>query len=776
MTSVTTSAGPPQQDATLTVDQALQQAIAHHKQNQLQDAERLYRAILQIQPNHPDANHNLGVLAVQKPSLPQAEFNQLAALCNAAHYVELENQARLLIEQYPHSGFAWYMLGVSLQMQGKYALPAIQKATELMPEKAEAHNNLGNALKDLGQLDDAVASYRRALEIKPDFTEAHCNLGNTLQNLGQLEGAVASYRRALAIKPDYAKAHSNLGVALKELGRFEDAVTSYRRALVIKPDYAIAHNNLGVALQDLGQLEDAVASCRRALDIKPDYAEAHSNLGIALKGLGQLDSAVSSLLRALEIEPNLTEAHCNLGNALQDLGQLDNAVASYRRALEIKPDYAEAYSNLLFCLGHSEEIDVQALFTEHCRFGERFEAPLQTSWPQHSNSRNPERCLQIGFVSGDLRDHVVARFIEPVLVHLAGDAQLSLHAYSNSVIEDNVTQRLRGHFKYWHSTASLSDEALAQNIRKDGIDILIDLSGHTAQNRLLTFARKPAPIQITWIGYPNTTGLRAMDYVLRDRCNAPHGAYEHYYVEKFARLPSSGTFLPVADAPPVSSLPALSAGNVTFGSFNRTSKLGDGVIALWSEVLRAVPGSRLLLGNVNEDSLRTSLMERFARCGVTTDRLAFQPRMGMGDYLALHRQVDFILDTFPYSGGTITNHALWMGVPVLTMIGPSSMQCISAGILGRVGLTDWIASDSADFVRRAVSWAERLDELAELRAGMRDRMLSSPLQRPETVAMGVATAFRTMWQRWCANLPAENFEVGSQDIGVNSPAKCTRRE
>ncbi len=668
------------------------------------------------------------------------EINQLVALFNAGHHAELESLARLLVEQDPDSGFAWKVLGTSLQVQGKEGLPALQKATELLPDNAEAHSNLGVALNDLGQLNNAVASYRRALEIKPDFAEAHSNLGNALRDLGQLDNAVASYRRALEIKPDYADAHSNLGNALKDLGELEDAVASYRRALEIKPDYAQAHNNLGNALQDLGQLDNAVASYRRALEIKPDYAQAHYNLG----------------------------------NALNDLGKLEDAVASYRRALEIEPDFAKAHSNLLFCLSHCEAVDVQGLFAEHCRFAEQFEAPLRANWPQHTNSRNPDRCLQIGFVSGDLRNHVVASFIGPVLAHLAGHLHLSLHAYYNHAVEDNVTQRLRGYLPHWHAIASLSDAALARKVREDGIDILIDLSGHTAKNRLLTFARKPAPIQISWIGYPNTTGLQAMDYVLMDRFNAPYGAYERYYVEKLARLPSSRTFLPVAGAPAVNDLPALSTGSVTFGSFNRPSKLGDGVIALWSQVLRAMPGSRLLLGSVGEGSLRASLMERFARCGVVADRLLFRPRMEMSAYLALHHQVDFILDTFPYTGGTTTNHALWMGVPVLTMTGPSSRQCQCAGVLRRVGLTDWVAGDAEDFVLRAVGWAGRLDELARLRAGMRDRLLSSPLRQPETVARGLETAFRIMHRRWCDGLPAESFEVTLEDLGMDFPVGVAR--
>jgi len=316
----------------------------------------------------------------------------------------------------------------------------------------------------------------------------------------------------------------------------------------------------------------------------------------------------------------------------------------------------------------------------------------------------------------------------------------------------------------WRQVESLSDHALADQIRADGIDVLFDLSGHSRHNRLLTFARKPAPLQVTWIGYPNTTGLRAMDYVLADRFNAPQGLYEPFYLEKFARLPSSGTFAPAHGAPPVNGLPALRNGFVTFGSFNNTSKLGDQVIAAWSRVLRAVPGSRLLMGNVTAPALARQLEERFGRHGIGADRLTFKPHLPVHDYLALHHEVDLILDTWPYTGGTTTNHALWMGVPVVTLQGPSRSHCQCAAVLGRMGLQDWVAMDENAFVALAVLWANAPLALSDLRAGMRERWQTAPLRQPATVARGLEQAVRVMWQRWCAGLPADDFEISAQAV------------
>ena len=413
-----------------------------------------------------------------------AEMNQLAALFNAGRYAELENRARLLVEQYPDSGFAWKALGTSLQMQGKDALPALQKATEFLPDDAEAHCNLGNALKDLGQLDDAVASYRRALEIKPDYAEAHSNLGNALQDLGQLDDAVASYRRALEIKPDFAEAHSNLGNALKDLGQLDDAVASYRRALEIKPDYAEAHSNLGNALQDLGQLDDAVASYRRALEIKPDYAEAHSNLGNALKDLGQLDEAVASYRRALEIKPDYAEAHNNLGNALKDSGnstsggELPPGAGDQTRLRRGAQQLGQCPARPRATRGRGGELPPGA--GDQARLRRSVQQPAVSlrlpgtldpleylararGWERACLSaedrqaardrvfRRPPpagRRLKVGYVSGDFRQHAVSYFMEQLFAR-HDRARIELFAYSNHGQRDAVTERLQALADHW---------------------------------------------------------------------------------------------------------------------------------------------------------------------------------------------------------------------------------------------------------------------------------------------------------------------------------------
>ena len=414
-------------------------------------------------------------------------------------------------------------------------------------------------------------------------------------------------------------------------------------------------------------------------------------------------------------------------------------------------------------------VAAEFVYSEHCDFAKQFETLHGKSWPSHANVQNPDRQLRIGFVSSDFRNHAVANFIEPVLEHLAESPSLLLYAYYNHWIKDATTLRLCRHYAQWHSIVGQADGEVARQIQSDKIDVLIDLSGHTERNRLLVFVRKPAPIQVSWIGYGNTTGLQSMDYVIKDRHNAPDRAHEQFYVEKFARIPSANTFLPFENAPPVNELPANEAGYLTFGSFNRANKLNDETIGLWSQVLLTVPDSKMLLGGMAGDDDIGILAEHFGWHGIAPDRLIFQPRMQMRDYLALHHRVDLVLDAFPSAGGSTTNHALWMGVPVLTLTASANVQSHGGGIQRRAGLPDWVAADPEAFVRCAVDWAGRLDELSALRAGMRDRLAHSPLRQPAVVAGGFEAAMRAVWRRWCAGTQPESFEIGLDEIPVGRP-------
>ena len=726
------------------------------------------------------------------------EIDQLESLFTAGRYGELESRMRSLVAQYPDCGFVWKVLSVSLQVQGKDALLALQKAAELLPDDAEAHYNLGTVLKDLGQLDDAVTSYRRALDINPDFAEAHNNLGVALKDFGRLDDAGASYRRALDINPDFAEAHNNLGIALKDLGQLDDAVASYRRALEIKPDFAEAHYNLGIALKDLGQLDAAVASYRRALEIKPEYAEAHNNLGNVLKDLGQAAGAVASYRRALEINLDFAEAHNNLGNALKDLGQLDAAVASYRRALEIKPEYAEAHnnlgnalkdqgklseaiayyrkaldlkqdyiganSNLLLALQYDPTCSPSELFEEHRRFAKRFEVSLEPLRPAFGNTREPVRRLKVGYVSADFRRHSVAYFIEPVLAN-HDKSQVEVFCYYNQSIRDDLTERIIALAGHWIPCVGMTDDQLAARIRADRIDILVDLAGHTAGNRLLVFARKPAPVQVTWLGYPSTTGLSAIDCRITDKYAEPEGMTEHLNVERLWRLDDMFcVYRPCAVKPErrhspalaVRQTPALESGYITFGSINNIAKITPAVIAVWARILHAVPGARLLLEVPGFDSgdMRSDFQARFAAHGITRDRLELMERKPEQQYVLYHR-IDIALDPFPCNGGTTTCDAMWMGVPVIALAGTTFASRMGVTMVSNIGHPEWVARDEDDYLRLACELASDAARLNVIRLGLRDEVERSPLLDEGGFTRGLEAAYRQMWQAWC-NSTTEN--------------------
>ncbi len=594
---------------------------------------------------------------------------------------------------------------------------------------AEAQISLGATQAGLGQLDNAVTSFRRALEIDPGYPRAHNCLGNALAGLGQLNDAVASFRRALALNPNYAEAHSNLGVVYADIGQLEEAATSFRRALEIKPDCATALNNLGNILTDLKQFSDAEASFRQALAIRPDYAEAHSNLG----------------------------------NTLRDLGQHDEAVASYRQALAVRPDYTVALSNLLFTHSYTSDQSPTELLAEARRFGDIVakQAHPHAYW---SNTPEPGRCLRIGLVSGDLRHHPVGYFLEGVLAALKSNASglLEIIAYPSYSEADAMTERIKNCCQGWHSAVGLSDEALANRIRDDGIDILIDLAGHTAHNRLPVFAWKPAPVQVSWLGYCATTGLAEIDYYLADAIALP-SSLESQFVESVWRLPESYLCLsrPNVDLP-VAVAPALTEGRVTFGSFNNLSKMTDETVRLWARILHAVPRSRLFLKSRHlcDESVLQTTLARYASHGIGADRLLLAGHLNeRGSHLAAYNRVDIALDPFPYNGVTTTAEALWMGVPVLSLAGDRFLARQGVTLLTNANLPDWIASDFDDYVARAIRHASDVQNLASLRSVLRQQVLASPIFDAARFAQHFEAALREMWQIWCSSRKHPVFQT-----------------
>jgi predicted O-linked N-acetylglucosamine transferase (SPINDLY family) len=574
-------------------------------------------------------------------------------------------------------------------------------------------------LNEQGKPDDAVACHRRALELKPDFIAAHYNLGNALRSQRRLDDAVACYRRALELKPDFAEAHSNLGLALNDQGKLDDAVACHRRALELMPGDATAHYNLGNALRDQRKFDDAVACFRRAVELKPDFAAAHNNLG----------------------------------NALNDQGMLDEAVACFRRALELKPDFAEVHSNLLYALVFCPGYDAQSLYEEHRRWDRRHAEPLRKFLDPHSNDASADRRLRIGYVSPDFRGHPVGRFLLPLL-ESHDHGSFEIYCYASVRGADGVTDACRAHADAWRDVLGLSDEQVARTIRQDRIDILVDLTMHTAGNRLLVFARKPAPVQVTYLAYCGTTGLGTIDYRLTDPYLDPPGRDEPFYSEQSVRLPETyWCYRPPIATPPVNALPALEAGHVCFGSLNNFCKATPPALAAWSRLLQAVPGSRLLL-HAHPGSHRQRVREFLAGQGISAERLAFIDFLPMAEYFAVYQRIDVALDPFPYGGGTTTCDALWMGLPVVSLAGQTAVGRGGVSILSNLGLPELVARDPEQYVRIAAELAQDLSRLSGLRATLRDRMRASPLMNAPRFARNVEAAYRKMWQRWCAKQSA----------------------
>lgn len=684
------------------------------------------------------------------PEAMQAVFRLALSHHQAGRFAEAEQAYREALAHQPDNAIILGNLGIiACQVNRPLAsLDYFSKSLQSNPGNHDTYVNLGNALKMLGRDEEAAASFSNALSLKPDHVMAHFNLANTLHGMGRHATAVEHYRTALKLKPDYAVAFNNLGNTLQDMGDPEAAVECYRRVLALKPGDAVAHNNLGNAYAKTGQIEAALQCYLDAIRLDPQYAEAHNNLGGALQESGQYSAAIASFGNAAALDPNFAKAHNNLG-AMSELGQFDLALASYRRALEIDPNFHEAHSNLLFTLNYMAERPPEEMLLEARAYGERVQSRARpfTFW---NGTNDPQRKLRVGFVSGDLRTHPVGFFLESVLASLAPE-RIELLAYVTNGKEDDLTRRLLPFFAGWRNIAGLDDASAARLIHDDAVDILIDLAGHTADNRLPVFAWKPAPVQVAWLGYFATTGVPGIDYLLADRHVCPPGEESHFS-ETVWRLPDAYYCFtpPPFDLAP-SQPPCLEHGQVVFGCFNRLAKMNETVVATWSSILRAVPGAKLFLKARELDSseLRQSVADRFAAHGIAPERLIYESRSPRRDYLAAYQRVDIALDPFPYTGGATTADALWMGVPVLTLRGDRFIGHQGETLLRNVGLDDWIAADRQDYIAKAAAFAAGTTQLAALRDTLRARLLASPLCDAARFSGNLETALTDIWHRWC---------------------------
>jgi len=637
---------------------------------------------------------------------------------------ECEQFATRLTDACPGDGKAWQLLGMSLLARGSAsgALRHIEHAAGLSPGDYSIWDNLGVVLQQLGRSAGARDAFRRSIALAPSAAGTWANASNNELQAGNLDEALRLASRAVELSPRLPAACLNLGNVLARLGRREQAESVLRQAIAIEPRFSPAWLSLSQVLADQERLSDACSAARQALELRPDYADAH----------------------------------VNLGSFYNRLGDIRAAAAHYRRAREINPSMVAAWSGELYCLSHDERLSAEELFAAHRAFGEHVEKLVGAPANSHSNNRNPERRLRVGVLSGDLCDHPVARFLEPVWRVLDRSA-LDLVVYDNRPVLDEVSMRLRAMVRQWVDVSALTDMALDARIRSDEIDILIDHSGHTAFNRLGVVARKPAPVQVMWFGYPGTSGLKAMDYRLVDSTIAPPGRLDHLFTERLAYLPVMQVFEKPSCLPDIGAAPIERNGYITYGSFNRANKLGDAVVDCWARILARNPAARLLIGAVPEPAVADELRRRFGARGIDAGRLEFRPRLAMRDYLAAHNEVDVLLDTFPWSSGTTGNLALWMGVPTITYAGDSLVRRLGAARMVSAGLDDFVAETPERYVEIAVDMADRRADLQRLRSELRHRLEDNGRHQPSVLARALERRLREMWHRWCRGAPAETL-------------------
>lgn len=616
---------------------------------------------------------------------------------------------------------------------------------------AECHFNLGLLLSQMGQHDNALAAFIHASRLRPDWADAHNSVGTELANLGELAQAENAFRRALDIQPGLTEAYANLGTLLANTARRDEAIAVLREAVASCPPSAWIHCLLASQLGFLGMHAEAEAEFRRALELDPDFSVAALQLADLLRISNRADEAERLVLHVLACEPQSALAHFTLGNVLMAkcTGDLTDALDHFRHAAQLDPDNLALRTNLAYALIFVSD-DGHVVLDECRRLTEHFEEPyLQTSIA-YRNDPTPSRRLRIGYVSPDFRDHCQTMFMTPLLKHHDHDA-IEVYCYSSVLKPDAATSRLAGFADVWRDVASLDDTQLALQILEDGIDILVDLTMHMSRGRPLLFARRPAPVQVAWLAYPGTTGSKAIGYRITDPWLDPldDAQADSRYSERSIRLPDTfWCYDPLTEKLDPGPLPAPQAGYVTFGCLNNPHKLTDRTFALWAQVLNRVPRSRLLL-LLPSGTTRDIVRGKFEALGVDGSRLSFVSYQPREDYLRTYQSIDIALDVFPYNGHTTSLDALWMGVPVVTIVGNTPASRAGYSLLSNIGLQELAATSDAEFVACASRLASDLPHLGKLRGDLRARMEASPLMDGARFARNMEAAYRRMWTEWC---------------------------
>ncbi len=684
------------------------------------------------------------------PNSPKTTFDAVNAHVQAGRTGQAVELLQRIAVSHPREAKAPFMLGVIAYQAGQLeaAVGWLTKSNQLDPQYAEPYFLLGVIHQRQNQLPAAITAYKNFLARKPGDGKALNNLGRAVLDTGDFGQAIAILNQAVNTSPPNPGAFNNLGDALRTSGDSNSAIEQYNKAIAIDPNCAEAHGNLGVMLAQSGQTAQAIASIQRAIEINPQMFNPRFNLAKILRESGRIDEAMEQCQAALQLRPNSAEALNLLGNLFGIAGQIAQCIAAQRRAVELKPDFAAAHSNLLLSLHYLPDIAPEDLFAAHQQWAMQQTRGLTPASRGFPNSRSANRPLRIGYVSPNLNSHSVAYFFESVLATHDRDA-VDVFCYWDLQRGDATTDRLRNLADHWREIAGKSDAVVAGMILKDGIDILVDLAGHTAGNRMPLFARRPAPVQITWLGYPDTTGLKTIDYRITDAIADPPGQTERFHTEKLLRVNGGAWAYGATESPDVGPLPALAHGHVTFGSFNNLPKVTIKTLENWSRILLRVPGSRLILKSTGLSSrlAREHVAGILHRNGIAPDRVEFIGwRPTTLSHLELYNRIDIALDTFPYNGTTTTCEALWMGVPVITFPGATHVSRVGTALLTHANCPQWIAADVNGYVDLAVDTASRLPELSTARSSLREILRTSNLCNANRLARELESIYRQCWQ------------------------------
>lgn len=774
-------------------DQQYAKAVALQMAGQDAEAVALYREILDRAPGHAAASHNLGMFCLatgeggealervmnaveSSPAEPQFWISLIKVLQTLGEHDHVPG----VMEQAAAAGLGASDLAALRLAAGEGQLQDVavdalaEPAPDTLADRIHAllkRDRLAgrSGLRKLrgptaSQVDQAIKLFQRgdftALEhYAGEMSRRHPQhptgwhlLGIAQQMLCTHYYGLEALIKAVGLKPADAEYFDHLASALEQLGKPELAAACFARGLELAPTLFPLLLKYAQCEIRRGNAEGAEILTTKLCDAFPNSAEAHYLRGLFRSRSGQLDDAIQCFERSIALNPALSAPYQDLGLIYFNRGNLEQAIALSRKAVEQMPGNAPCFSNMLFFASHDEHVRPEDLFELHREYSRRYEAPLRHSLRAHENDPQPGRKLRIGFVSADFYGHAVASFIIPILERM-NRSEFDLFGFCNNAIIDDTTRRIESLFKYWLPITHVTDAALADIVRACKIDILIDLSGHTGGNRLLTFARKPAPLQATWVGYADTTGLCAMDYYITDRFIAPPGRFDHLYTEKLLYLDSAAAFSFPVDAPDPGIAPVSRNGHLTFGSFSRPGKITAGTLDLWGRLLCELGDAHMLLGSIDADATRKWLLDEFARRGVGGERLRFMPRVATERYLAAHAEIDVLLDTFPFNVGTTAFFSVWMGVPILTVAGQRMVSNLGASIMAKAGLPEFGVESEERFIELARELAVSPSRLVDIRKTLRARIDAAGLLTADHVTRCVEKGLREVWMDWCAHRP-----------------------